>query len=87
MLVTFGIPSINLLKQCGSDDKSSLRHQKNNANVTNVTKMTFVLTVLAQLIAHELLPAVCIKVVRKLGTMLNKLNNSTLIIMVNRFVF
>ena len=72
MLVTFGIPSINLLKQCGSDDKSSLRHQKNNANVTNVTKMTFVLTVLAQLIAHELLPAVCIKVVRKFGSMLNK---------------
>ena len=54
------------------DDKSSLRHQKNNAAVTNATKMTFVLTILAQRIAHELLPVVCITIVGKLGTMLNK---------------
>ena len=69
---TFGISSLHLLKQCGLDDKSSLSNQKNNANVTNATKMTFVLTLLAQLIAHELLPVVCMKMVRKLGTMLNK---------------
>ena len=69
---TFGIPSLHILKQCGMDDKSSLRHQKNNAAVTNATKMTFVLTILAQRIAHELLPVVCITIVGKLGTMLNK---------------
>ena len=67
----FGIPSLHILKQCGMDDKSSLRHQKNNAAVTNATKMTFVLTILAQKIAHELLPVVCTKIVRKLGTMMN----------------
>ena len=32
------------LKQCGTDDKSSLNHRKNNATVTNATKITFVLT-------------------------------------------
>ena len=53
------------------DDKSSLRHRKSNAAVTNATKMTFVLTILAQKIAHELLPVVCITIVGKLGTMMN----------------
>ena len=85
---TFGIPSLHILKQCGMDDKSSLRHQKNNAAVTNATKMTFVLTILAQRIAHELLPVVCITIVRKLGRMSNKkLNDYTLIMMVSLFVF
>ena len=32
------------LKQCGMDDKSSLNHRKNNATVTNATKITFVMT-------------------------------------------
>ena len=90
---TFGIPSLHILKQCGMDDKSSLRHQKNNAAVTNATKMTFVLTILAQRIAHELLPVVCITIVGKLGTMLNitglviARNDHMLIMMVNRFEF
>ena len=73
------------------DDKSSLRHQKNNAAVTNATKMTFVLTILAQRIAHELLPVVCITIVGKLGTMLNKnfiaRNDHIMIMTVNRFEF
>ena len=91
MFDTFGIPSLHLLKQCGLDDKSSLRHRKNNATVTNATKMTFVLTLLTQLIAQELLPVVCMKIVRKLRTILNEFdiarNDCTLIMIVSRFVF
>ena len=92
MFDTFGIPSLHLLKQCGLDGKSSLRHRKNNATVTNATKMTFVLTLLTQLIAQELLPVVCMKIVRKLRTILNEnyiiaRNDCTLIMMVSRFVF
>ena len=92
MFDTFGIPSLHLLKQCGLDDKSSLRHRKSNATVTNAMKMTFVLTLLTQLIAQELLPVVCMKIAKTLGTILNKRfiiarNDCTLIMIVNRFVF
>ena len=73
MFDTFGIPSLHSLNQCGLDDKGSLRHRKSNATVTNAMKMTFVLTLLTQLIAQELLPVVCMKIVRKLRTILNEL--------------
>ena len=53
--------SLHFLIQCGMDDKSSLNHRRSNATVTNATKITFVLTLLTQMIVHGMLLAVCAK--------------------------